>query len=206
MEANFKSSTTDPEGDSIFYMFDWGDSNNSGWLGPYVSGQTVESVYIWNNIGDYEVKVIAKDFNDVESEWSESANISIVVNKPPEKPTISGQKIIKLYKLINFGFYSIDPERNDIYYKISWGDGHVEDYGPYASGEQIPLSHSWGKEGDFSIVAKPIDKYGSKGLQNEFKVKIIKNRATSNMIINKYLEILINWLPNIIKIIKNILN
>jgi hypothetical protein len=206
MEVTFKSSTTEPDGESIFYMFDWGDGNNSGWLGSYESGQIVEAGYSWDEIGEYKVKVKAKDINNVESEWSESTTISIVVNEPPEKPTIAGQQIIKLYKLVYFGFYSIDPEGNDVYYKISWGDGHIEDYGPFVSGEQIALNHSWGNAGDFTIVAKPIDKYGSKGPQSEFIVKIIKNKAANNRVINKYLVILINRLPNIIKMIKNILN
>ncbi|MBU1940162.1 MAG: hypothetical protein KKC68_00145, partial [Candidatus Thermoplasmatota archaeon] len=40
VEYTYESTTIDPEGDQIWYWFDWGDGQNSGWVGPYTSGQT----------------------------------------------------------------------------------------------------------------------------------------------------------------------
>ena len=37
----YTSSTNDPDGDDVFYWFDWGDGSNSGWLGPYPSDNQV---------------------------------------------------------------------------------------------------------------------------------------------------------------------
>ena len=37
-----------------------------------------------------------------------------------------------------------DPEGNDVFYKVSWGDGFIDGFvGPYASGEEVTLSHAW---------------------------------------------------------------
>ncbi|MCX6662531.1 MAG: M20/M25/M40 family metallo-hydrolase, partial [Euryarchaeota archaeon] len=35
----YNAVTTEPDGENIYYFFDWGDGSNSGWLGPYNSGQ-----------------------------------------------------------------------------------------------------------------------------------------------------------------------
>ena len=69
--------SADPDGDEIYYMFDWGDGTTSGWLGPYKSGETVKVSHIWTKSGVYEIKVKAKDSKDAESEWSEPLQITV---------------------------------------------------------------------------------------------------------------------------------
>ena len=83
VDTTFSSSTTDPEGASLHYLFDWGDGNDSGWVGPFASGQTAEASHNWTNLGAYEVKVMAKDNYGARSEWSDVAIINIVENEPP---------------------------------------------------------------------------------------------------------------------------
>ena len=34
-EYTYTTKTTDPDGDKLYYLFDWGDGEVSGWLGPY---------------------------------------------------------------------------------------------------------------------------------------------------------------------------
>ena len=70
MEHDFSATTIDPEGENIFYMFDWDDGTNSDWIGPYSSGQTGTASKSWPDAGSYEVKVKAKDIFDRESGWS----------------------------------------------------------------------------------------------------------------------------------------
>lgn len=79
IEYTFNSSTTDPEGDEIYYLFDWGDETSSGWLGPYPSGTTVEASHAWTEEGTYEIRVKAKDmvYNEHGGPWSEPFEIQI---------------------------------------------------------------------------------------------------------------------------------
>ncbi len=77
VQYEFSGSTTDPDGDNLLYMFDWGDETNSGWLGPYASGETCMDSHIWSSSGGYDVKVKAKDTNDAESDWSGSLYVAI---------------------------------------------------------------------------------------------------------------------------------
>jgi len=76
-EYTFTTSTIDPDGDQVFYLFDWGDGTNSGWLGPYPSGAQVNASHIWTKTGDNQIKVKAKDIYSAYSDWSEPFIIHI---------------------------------------------------------------------------------------------------------------------------------
>lgn len=69
-EYTYVISTTDPENDSVYYYVDWGDDTNSGWVGPYTSGEEIELTHTWAKKGTYLVKVKAKDTYDEESDWT----------------------------------------------------------------------------------------------------------------------------------------
>jgi len=66
----YSTSTTDPDGDSIEYWFDWDDGKNSGWT-------TSSASHTWNQDGTYDVRVKAKDSHGKESEWSDSLRVSM---------------------------------------------------------------------------------------------------------------------------------
>ena len=71
----YSSKTQDFEGEQIYYCFDWGDGSNSGWLGPYDSGQICNAYHSWSEKGTYIIKVKAKDINEAESDWSEPLGV-----------------------------------------------------------------------------------------------------------------------------------
>jgi hypothetical protein len=45
-------------------------------MGPYATGEVCEATHMWNESGIYEVKVMAKDTNEGESDWSDPLEIS----------------------------------------------------------------------------------------------------------------------------------
>ncbi|MGB8657797.1 MAG: C25 family cysteine peptidase [Candidatus Zixiibacteriota bacterium] len=77
VEYSFSSTTTDPDGDSLSYLFDWGDGGIGSWLGPYASGQSCTSSHVWSTAGIYRLKVKAKDTFGHESGWSDSLSVTI---------------------------------------------------------------------------------------------------------------------------------
>jgi len=81
VEYDYTTSTTDPDVDDVYYWFDWGDSSNSGWVGPYNSGVTVSASHTWTTKGNYEIKVKAKDIYDHESDWSDPLSVTMPRNK-----------------------------------------------------------------------------------------------------------------------------
>jgi hypothetical protein len=69
------TSTTDIEGDNIYYQWDWGDDTTSEWLGPYQSGEPINTSHGWSDQGSYEIKARAKDSQGGTSEWSEPLRV-----------------------------------------------------------------------------------------------------------------------------------
>jgi hypothetical protein len=77
----YSTSSIDPEGHQIYYLFDWGDETVSDWSESFDSGEIASVSHIWMDRGDYQIRVKAKDFYDFESEWSESLGVSMPKNK-----------------------------------------------------------------------------------------------------------------------------
>jgi hypothetical protein len=73
----YTSFTTDPDGDEIYYFFDWGDGSNSGWIGPFNSGDSCSESHIWSVKGMYDIKVKAKDTYGAESPWADPLTVTI---------------------------------------------------------------------------------------------------------------------------------
>jgi hypothetical protein len=92
---SYSTSTTDMEGDDIYYWFDWGDNTNSGWVGPYSSGETAKKSHSWS-YGSYTIKVKAKDSNGEQSEWSGYKSISM----PKIKVSVL-LKNLQIYKFLS---------------------------------------------------------------------------------------------------------
>lgn len=72
---NFSTTTLDPDGDELYYLFDWGDGSNSGWCGPFDSGNIGFANKSWDSIGFYKIRVKSKDVYGFESEWSKTVRI-----------------------------------------------------------------------------------------------------------------------------------
>jgi hypothetical protein len=68
---------TDPDGDSFYGLWDWGDGNDSGWLGPYTNGQIITATHKWSEPGTYEIRAKVKDIFGAVSNWSEPFTIYI---------------------------------------------------------------------------------------------------------------------------------
>jgi hypothetical protein len=77
IQLNFTAIAPDPEGDEVYYQWDWGDGNFSTWLGPYFFGDHVVTSYKWEQNGTYSIKIRAKDNHGKISVWSSSYLLSI---------------------------------------------------------------------------------------------------------------------------------
>ena len=78
VEYPFSTYTTDPDGDQVYYRWDWDDETSTEWLGPFDSGVTVVAGHAWAETGNYEIKVKAKNVNGAESDWSDPLTVIIV--------------------------------------------------------------------------------------------------------------------------------
>lgn len=74
---DYTTLSTDLESDSIYYIFDWGDSAGHDWHGPLGSGVTCVVSHRWRYSGTYCVKVQAMDPWGLFSEWSDSLLVTV---------------------------------------------------------------------------------------------------------------------------------
>jgi hypothetical protein len=89
-EYSYTTNASDMNGDRLWYLWKWGDGNESGWIGPYPSGDPCTTSYSWSEKGDYEITVKAKDEHGGESEWSDVLSVSMPKNRVSSSYKFSG--------------------------------------------------------------------------------------------------------------------
>jgi hypothetical protein len=77
----YQTVATDPDGDKVYYKWDWGGDITSDWLGPYDSDEFCYEAHSWSSKGSYEIQVKAKDEYGAESDWSDPLPVSMPKNK-----------------------------------------------------------------------------------------------------------------------------
>ena len=83
MKYTYCINGTDPDGDFIYVFWDWGDGTNTGWLGPYPSGEEICASHTWTKKGTYTITVTLKD------EHGATVTASLEVTMPRNKAYIN---------------------------------------------------------------------------------------------------------------------
>lgn len=149
------------------WYWNFGDESTSDEQNP---------IHFYEELGNYTVSLTVTD-----NEGNSSTDITWAwiqeTNNPPNKPTIIGSERGKADNYYEYTFSAIDPEGNIVYYIVEWGDGMSSGWkGPYKSGEQMNLSHSWDEEGSYDIRAKARDVYGSESDWSALSVSMPKSK------------------------------
>jgi outer membrane protein assembly factor BamB len=71
----------DSDGYELWYFIDWGDDTDTGWIGPYSSGEEIKLKYKWSEEGNYMIKAKVRDIYNYESNWG-TLEVYIPRNKP----------------------------------------------------------------------------------------------------------------------------
>jgi len=185
----FTTSTTDPDGEPVFYKFDWGNGETSNWLGPYNSGEIVTETHSWPGLGAYLVKVIAKDNKSANSEWSNPLRVEITDNEPPDTPIIDGPTSGKVGQNIQYTISSTDFDNHNVCFRITWGDGETISWTEYyKSGEEVVFSHVFKKSGNLKIQVQAMDEMGYTSFWATLEVTMPRNRVAFNSLFLRLLE------------------
>ncbi len=97
--------TVDPEGDDVYYLFDWGDSTASEWIGSFDSGAPCNVTHRWETQGSFQIRVRAKDVHGLQSEWSNPLEVSMSKFKP-HLPSLEDRYTI-LFDMLSLSFSKI---------------------------------------------------------------------------------------------------
>ena len=114
-------------------------------------------------------------------------SITAVANEPPNTPTIDGPTSGKPGVEYDFIFYTTDPNGDDVYYCVSWGccgSGDFHTYGPYTSGIEVTLSHSWDEQGNYVIQAYAKDIHEAESDTATFELSMPRIKAINRLSLN----------------------
>lgn len=106
-QYTYSTSTTDPEGDRVYYKWEYKEGVTTSWIGPYDSGENCVQVFKWGNEGTYNIRVKSKDIHGDESPWSDPLIVSMPKGKDYSSPLGRLiERIIELFpmleKILNF--------------------------------------------------------------------------------------------------------
>jgi len=78
----YSTTATEPNGHKIRYGWDWnGDEIVDEWTSYFEPGIKIQTKHIWDDIGEYQIRVKAEDEEGLLGEWSNPLVISMVKNK-----------------------------------------------------------------------------------------------------------------------------
>ena len=161
----YSTSSTEPNGDSIKYGFDWdADGDVDEWTNYKPSGQSVSLDHSWDAPGSYNFQVKAEDQFGDQSGWSPTKSVQITTGTPPNTPSAPTGEIEGTHnRQYTYHATTTDPDAGDkLYYKFDWDDGSDSGWkGPYTQGQDGSASHKWTSAGSFDIKVKAKDLAGS---------------------------------------------
>lgn len=200
---NFTFVSTDPEEEDIYYYVDWNDGTNSGWVGPFESGVEATIGHKYIQTSTYNIRAKAKDEHNYEGAWSDLFTFVVGDNQVPSVPEINGTTKGKPNIEYTYKLKSTDPNNDDVYYYVDWGDGTNTGWiGPFTSGEEISVNYSFSKKRTYKISARAKDVYGLITSWATLDVIIPRIKVYENILI----KILFERFSRIIQILGFLLN
>jgi uncharacterized repeat protein (TIGR01451 family)/fimbrial isopeptide formation D2 family protein len=152
------------------YVYKW-DLNNDG-VYDDANGKTIS--HSWTTQGTKTIYLKVTDSMDKND--TDPATVTVNIrNQPPNTPsTPEGKATIKINKENAYTTLTTDPNGDQIWYWIDWGDETNSGWvGPFASGATATASHIWTKRGTYQIKVKAKDSYNvESAYSGSFEVKV----------------------------------
>jgi len=201
LDMGEEGTIVDHENETDFKIFE-GDETEDGyyvyvssnWSGPWINmGYAIGTAEF--DLADVSVESarfikIVDDNNGNAYEQNPGADIDAVQhlvrqitppNNPPNTPEINGTIKGKVGTQYNYEIVTTDPDEDDVFYYIQWGDGNISGWlGPYSSGEEVTVTHTWNKKGNYNIKVKAKDVNGNESNWGSLMVSIPRSRVIIN--------------------------
>ena len=159
-ELTYTTVAQDANGDSLTYVFDWGDGTTSETAGVS-SGATASLSHHWPTGGEFAVKVRVGDAStDGWTGWSEALTVGI--NHAPGIPNIVGGPTGFAKRPVSVSALATDLDGDGVGYTFDWGDGTSGSTGTSPSGMAGEITHIWNEVGVYTVLVKATDARGAK--------------------------------------------
>jgi hypothetical protein len=102
------------------------------------------------------------------------------LDQPPNVPIVDGPRSGFIGHVYDYRLNATDPEGHYISYYVDWGDGsNTGWFGPFHSGTEASISHSWDAEQTYSMKVKVKDQFDAESDWTTIEVMIPKNKIVS---------------------------
>ena len=110
-----------------------------------------------------------------------AAELPTIGNLPPEQPIITGAINGKAGNEYEYTIVTNDPEGDIVYYFVNWSDNtSTLNIGPFASGEEVTVSHSWVEQDTYVVKVKSWDYYQAESDWATLEISMPKNIQINN--------------------------
>ncbi len=187
---NLSWTCEDPEGDDVTFCVYVGLAADS--LSRVSNNQSSSSYSLdsLTHLTTYYWKIVAFDDGGRRRDgliWSFTT--MQLDNDPPVRPTVSGPAEGRINTPLQYSIFSSDIDGDPIYYYVEWGDGSIESWvGPYASGDDVVVSHIYSAQGTYAIRVRARDIHGA---VSEWKTLSV---VTAYVPDNPWLDMLVGWI------------
>jgi len=117
--------------------------------------------------------------------WNTWISCCKAPNRPPDPPAIAGPTIGAVGIEYEYTLETTDPEGEDVHYYVEWGDETNSGWiGPYPSGKEVTVSHTWTSPDDYETRAKAKDTNDAESEWSDvYPVTIVKSEPPEKPII-----------------------
>jgi hypothetical protein len=120
----------------------------------------------------------------IDTYWDEFLKmlLGLLDNLLPNTPSVSGPSKGKAGEQYDYIVCSTDPDGDQISYYFDWGDQTSTLEGPCSSGQEVTVSHTFKKEGNFDIKVKAIDEHNGESDWSIHSVTMPKAKYVANLL------------------------
>ena len=156
-----------------------------------------------NEVLESEIQTIsAVGRQALEKDDEEKVPTVINTGQAPNTPNVAGPISGIIGERYEYTITTVDPQGDDVYYKISWGDCAVMFWdGPHKSGEEVTYEHAWCEVcfpggGDFTIQVWVKDANDNIGHCKTFETSMAtKDQSVIGLLFLQFLERFIERVP-----------
>jgi len=134
----------------------------------FYSEPTFGRYHLFLPAGSYKLEFSSDNYNSESKQVTVTDTSSLTLeielerlNEKPNNPSIDGPLEGNPGIEYSYTFSATDPDEDNLWYYIKWGDDTFEEWiGPYLSGEEFTLNHSWENKDIYFIKVKARDIFG----------------------------------------------
>jgi hypothetical protein len=196
----------DPDGDAFSWSIQCSNGQTTSGTGAS-NGTKSLALSSLTNSTTYKIWVNATDPTASGLYTRKWYTFTTMASQPPTTPDIDGPPSGKAGVSYNYNFVAVEPDGDDVYYRIEWGDGSAVTkwIGPYSSGQNAIFSHTFTNRGLLIIKCQAKDSHNSMSDWGQLEVTMPTVTSYIPSLFFKLIERLMERFPHAFPILNQLL-